>query len=164
MESWRDDMLFYADKDDVEMVRCSNLDCCFGAWFLHVDDILAGDLWCSDECRETGWSIFCHCRKVLLGPVLKCANDDCPNGSQYHVSCINITCQPGTYFLLVSRGDSFITLVAVSKHVDSWRLLLTKIAVAETWAAGDVRKHCLDFIFVAVSFSCHRHPVLREFY
>ena len=57
-----------SEQEDVPMIRCSNADCCFGTWFhvtcVHVKDIPAGDWWCSDECRDTGQSIHCHCKQV----------------------------------------------------------------------------------------------------
>jgi len=71
------------DKPDVAMVRCSRVDCPFGTWF-HLDCVdvaavpdITEDWWCSDECRETGQSVLCHCKTVRSGDTVNCVNAEC---------------------------------------------------------------------------------------
>jgi len=131
-------VLFSIDKEDVEMIRCSNADCWFGAWFhvtcLHVSEIPAGDWWCSDECRDTGRSIFCHCKTVQPGPIVICANADCQNGSQFHVNCVIITCQPGMMCIKIPSSHQLL-----GKH-DICTRSPQDIAVLKNVCAGTVSK------------------------
>ena len=97
-----------------EMVRCSNADCCLGTWFhvtcLSINDVPVGDWWCSEECRDSGQSIFCCCKRVRDGPVVTCANDDCQNGTTFHVDCLNIFQQfkPGMFEICQCSSDCCI--------------------------------------------------------
>jgi len=105
-------MLALTDRPDVEMIRCSNADCHLGTWYhvdcMGLDSIPDGDWWCSDECRQTESSINCFCKKVRTGDEVKCSNDDCMNGSTFHLECVHLQQKPTGYFPLL---DHFKTLL-----------------------------------------------------
>jgi len=89
------------------MVRCSRGDCPLGTWF-HTDcmDVAVipsatEDWWCSDECRQTNQSLFCHCKTVRGGETVVCTNDDCSYGSIFHVECVSIHSVPGLIYCIV---------------------------------------------------------------
>ena len=91
-------MIVCAVQSDVQMIRCSNIECNLGTWF-HVDcvglaNIPDGDWWCSSECRHTERSIYCFCKEVRTGEQVKCANDDCANGSTFHLTCVHLQQKP----------------------------------------------------------------------
>ena len=94
------------EQEDVEMVRCSNPDCCFGAWFhvtcMNVDMVPAGDWWCSDECRDTRQSVYCHCKQLNEGMYLS---------SFHYIS---------TDFFLQSIQYLISTLVTVQRCQSEW--------------------------------------------
>ena len=87
------------DKPEEEMIRCSNPDCPVGSWYhvscVEVTVVPDDDWWCCDECRDTRRSLFCLCKRVQSGPVVKCANDNCPYGSDFHLKCVNLGQHPG---------------------------------------------------------------------
>ena len=91
--------LWFAERPDVAMIRCSNDMCHLGTWFhldcAAVDVVPDDDWWCSDECRQTERSIFCSCHKIRNEPRVTCANADCSSGSIYHLDCVNLKQQPG---------------------------------------------------------------------
>lgn len=96
----------FSDKQD-SMVRCSNQDCHLGCWFhqkcigMLRRDVPAedADWWCSQECRESGASILCLCKKQVTPPVamVACSGCSCNRGTRFHLSCMNLQEIPGAY-------------------------------------------------------------------
>ena len=85
------------------MIKCSNNMCRNGAWF-HLtcveinEEYQAGhDWWCSDECRESGRSQYCHCGMFRQGEELvHCAKGvKCKGFEVYHKGCLHLNKSPG---------------------------------------------------------------------
>ena len=97
------DSIYITEREDVPMTRCSNPTCPMGLWFhldclgLCTDDIPKGNLdwWCTPKCRSSGSSIYCICKLVVNGvDTVTCANNCCPNGEKFHLSCLHIASKP----------------------------------------------------------------------
>ena len=101
--------IFFADVDS-PLIRCSNGSYHLGRWFhaacmgLEEDSMpKVGEDWCcSEECKDTGSSCLCKCRKVRDGPFVSCVRgEDCINGYKLHLACVDLPTEPGITLTLV---------------------------------------------------------------
>ena len=85
--------------EDGEMIQCSNPGCLNGRWF-HLtcvaeqnerDVHTEGDWFCDEDCEAQRSSIFCICKAIKSEPMLKCANDQCTRGQDFHISCLGLS-------------------------------------------------------------------------
>ena len=83
------------------MIKCSNQACEFGSWFhlecfgLELETYSDKDWWCSIDCRDTGNSTFCKCRKLKQDTMVTCSEKTCENGQYFHLSCVFLEEKPG---------------------------------------------------------------------
>lgn len=90
---------------DEAMIRCSNHDCPLGMWY-HMSCVelteLPGkceDWWCSSDCKSVKSSILCCCKLVKEEQRVVCAGgDECDDGMEFHLPCVNLDGVPGTFF------------------------------------------------------------------
>ncbi len=112
---------------DLTLIRCSNMNCPFKRWY-HVGCIpdldeapaLEEDWWCNVECKETGSSTACICKKVKDGPYVLCASrDECDSGIKFHLECLGFTETPGmlkkSCFVQIS-----LAIINISKHIQRY--------------------------------------------
>ena len=57
------------------------------------------DWWCSQDCKSSGRSQYCHCGRFLPGEQsIHCSRGvECKGFEIYHKSCLNIKRKPGSY-------------------------------------------------------------------
>ena len=94
------------------MVQCSNLECPLGRWYhvscVELRDVPAhdDDWWCYQDCKDSGSSAFCICRKQAPGEAtVTCARGaDCEGGTIFHLKCVGIDPHnvPGEHKVLVT--------------------------------------------------------------
>lgn len=89
----------FCGEEKEDFVRCSNYHCALAQWYhtscIGVSTSYDEDWYCSQECQDSGVSIFCLCKSHQEGEFIQCGRGaECQKGVKFHVQCLQLAVVP----------------------------------------------------------------------